>query len=140
MIDAIIGHKGSGKTAKLVNAIVELAGSKDNNIVCIESGKRFDQSIPYTVRLIDINEFPVQGYDQLLAFISGMNAKDYDISHLFIDSVYKVAKVEGAEGLESFIESLEQLSEKAHVHMVLTISEDPENLPESVLAHLNPLN
>ena len=90
MINAIVGHKGSGKTARIVKEITDASSRSDSNIVCIENGKRFDSVVPYTVRLIDIQEYPVSGFDELFAFIAGMNAKDYDISHIYIDSIYKV--------------------------------------------------
>lgn len=139
MIDAIVGHKGSGKTARLVKEITDATAVQDTNIVCIEYGKRFDRNLPYTVRLIDIQDFPVQGYGELIAFIAGINAKDYDITHIYIDSIYKVAKLDeaaGQEGLADFIRQLDTFAEKYHVNITLTISEDPENLQEDVRSYI----
>ena len=133
MIDAIVGPKGTGKTAKIVDEITKLAQAPDTNIVCIENGKRFDQHLPYTVRLIDVTEYSIQGFNELFAFIAGMNAKDYDISHIYIDSIHKVARVEGNEGLAEFIKALDELAAKFKVKkVVLTISDEAEQLPKEV--------
>ena len=91
MVEAIVGLKGSGKTSLLVDEINRHAGDGSENLICIEHGRRMDRVIPYQVRLIDITEYPVCGYDQLLSFLAGMNAKDYDISHIYIDSIFKIA-------------------------------------------------
>lgn len=136
MIEAIVGLKGSGKTARIVQEITEAAQHQDNNIVCIEFGKRFDHSLPYTVRLVDIQEYPVQGYGELLAFIAGINAKDYDITHIYIDSIYKVASVEDPVGLAEFTRKMNDFFSRRKVKVVLTISEDPDNIPEDVKANI----
>lgn len=136
MINAIVGHKGSGKTARIVKEITDAASRSDSNIVCIENGKRFDSIVPYTVRLIDIQEYPVSGFDELFAFIAGMNAKDYDISHIYIDSIYKVAKEENPEALAPFMGRLNGLAEKAHVNITLTISEEPDKLSDEVRSYI----
>lgn len=136
MINIVVGLKGTGKTATMVSQITELAENEENNMVCIEEGKRFDGQLPYTVRLVDIEEYPVNGYDQLLAFIAGIIAKDYDISHIFMDSVYKLAKVEGTEGLVDFVQALDKLSQQFDVNVAMSISEDPETLPEALSSYV----
>lgn len=134
MIDAIVGQKGTGKTALLVQEISEFAKKPDTNIVCIEYGRRFDQSLPYTVRLIDITEYPVNGYGELVAFIAGINAKDYDISHLYIDSIYKVAQDDKHEDLAVFVDKLQKFSDDFKLDITLTISDDAKALPANVQA------
>ncbi len=136
MIEAIVGLKGVGKTATILDQITTLSEDEENNIVCIEYGKRFDGRIPFRVRLVDIEEYPVQGYGELLAFIAGIIAKDFDISHIFVDSVYKVAKEAGLEGLEEFMTRLDELSKKWDVKVIVSISEDPNNLPESIAGYV----
>ena len=46
MIKIIAGEKGTGKTARLVEDINQVA-STDSNVVCIERGNRLDQLIKY---------------------------------------------------------------------------------------------
>ena len=88
MINLIIGKKGSGKTSKMVDDLNARAVDQAQNVICIEYGRRLDRNVKYQIRLIDISEYPVTGFDNLLSFISGICAKDYDITHLYIDSIF----------------------------------------------------
>ncbi|MDO5734682.1 MAG: hypothetical protein Q4P08_06105 [Eubacteriales bacterium] len=132
MIDAIIGPKGSGKTAKLVSEITAKSEEPESNIVCIEYGKRFDKQIPYQVRLIDVTEYPVQSYAQLLSFIAGIAAKDYDITQIYIDSIYKVAQDDDKEHLSQFFTDLAEFAKNIGAQVTITISDELEALPENV--------
>ncbi len=133
MIDVIVGPKGSGKSSGLVEEIIQKA-QKEENIVCIEHGKRFDRQIPYQVRLIDVTEYPVANYDQLLAFLAGISAKDYDISHVYIDSIYKIAGTEDTSELSKFFDNLKAFTEQLKINFTITISDDLDKMPENVKA------
>ncbi|MGI6091326.1 MAG: hypothetical protein ACOYEL_08090 [Saccharofermentanales bacterium] len=132
MIDAIVGVKGSGKTPLMLDEMTEELGEEGANIVFIECGKRLDSQIPYQVRLINITEYPVRGYDGLLAFLSGLNAKDYDISHIYIDSIYKVAGDDNPDHLADFFRELEKLAKQCENRLTIAISAELDSLPESV--------
>lgn len=132
MIEAIVGLKGSGKSSILVDEITAVATTKDTNVVCIEYGKRFNQNIPYQVRLIDITEYPVRDYRELLTFIAGVSAKDHDITHFYIDSLYKIAHSEDRAELEKFFNDLDNLTKNLVATFIITISDDPEAMPDNV--------
>ena len=107
MIKIIAGAKGTGKTARIVEDINNKA-MEDNNVVCIERGNRLDQLLKHNVRLINIDEYPCTGYDQLLSFIGGVCSKDYDLTHIYMDSIRKVAKSEDLDELASFLDKLDK--------------------------------
>lgn len=134
MIEAVVGLKGSGKTSRMVEEISKVSKKDDTNVVCIEYGKRFNQQIPYQVRLIDITEYPVQNYRELLTFISGVSAQDHDITHVYIDSLYKIAHSTDLSKLEVFFNDLDELTKNMTAKFTITISDDPERLPENVKA------
>ncbi|MDO5737745.1 MAG: hypothetical protein Q4P65_00640 [Eubacteriales bacterium] len=136
MIDVVVGPKGSGKTAKLVAEITKHADEQENNIVCIEYGRRFDRQIPYQVRLIDITEYPVNSYRELLSFIAGITAKDYDITRIYIDSIYKVASESDPDKLDQFVKELSEFAEQIEVAFTITISDEVENLPDTVVKNM----
>ena len=108
MINLIIGKKGSGKTSRMVDDLNEHAVDNAQNVVCIERGRRLDRYVKYQIRLIDVSEYPISGFDNLLSFIAGISAKDYDITHLYIDSIFKVAQDDSYENLEKFFENLSE--------------------------------
>ena len=132
MIKVIVGSKGSGKTARLVDDLNAQAMSDAANVVCIEAGQRLDRLVKYQIRLTDITEYPVHGYRELLSFIAGISAKDYDITHLYIDSIYKVAGDDNPENLAAFLKDLDAFAQKDNFHVMIILSADPDELPESV--------
>lgn len=135
MIKIIAGEKGTGKTATLVEAINAVA-TEDNNVVCIERGNRLDQLLKHNVRLINMEEYPVKGFDQLLAFIAGICSKDYDLTHIYIDSVRKVISSENIDGIEEFLTSLNAFLEKSSIIATIVVSNSVDSLPEGVKQYL----
>ena len=131
MIKIIAGEKGTGKTARLVEDINNVA-TTDTNVVCIESGNRLDQLIKYSVRLVNIKEYPVKGYDQLLAFIGGICSKDYDLTHIYIDSIYKVAGDDSVANLEAFMNSLDQFTKDTPITISIFLSGSLDSLTDGI--------
>ena len=135
MIKIIAGEKGTGKTAKLVDDI-NTAARQDNNIVCIERGNRLDQLLKPNVRLVNMKEDPVEGFDQLLAFVGGICSKDYDLTHIYIDSIFKVANEEGMDNLERFITKLDAFLKDSPITAMIILSGKVDDLPEAVKAYV----
>ena len=111
-VDAIVGGKGSGKTPQMLEEMASEAVDENANIIFIEYGHG-DHLVPHAVRRIDIKEYPVRGLDQLIAFLAGMNAKDYDISHIYLDCIYQVAGQSTPAELSAFMKKLEILARQA---------------------------
>jgi len=132
MIKVIAGAKGTGKTAQLVDDINEQAVQENNNIVCIERGNRLDRLLKYKIRKIDVDEYPCEGYDQLLSFIAGINAKDYDLTHIFIDSVFKVAKNDNLQDFALFLKKLETFLSDSALVVTIICSKDSDTLPVEI--------
>ena len=132
MIKVIVGSKGSGKTARLVDDLNLQAYSDAANVVCIERGRRLDRLVKYQIRLVDISEYPITGFRELLAFIAGISAKDYDLTHIYVDSIFKVANDTSMINLEKFLADLEGFTEKNNFNVTIILSAEPEALPESV--------
>ncbi len=132
MVRILVGSKGSGKTARLVDDLNTQAQSDAHNVVCIQYGHRLDRLVKYKIRLVDIMEYPVQGYQELLSFISGISAKDYDLTHVYIDSIFKVAGSSDLDQLATFLGDLEEFSERNDLNVSIILSAKPENLPESI--------
>ena len=121
MIKIIAGEKGTGKTARLVDEINSVA-AQDNNVVCIERGTRLDQLLKPNVRLINVKEYPVSGYEQLIAFIAGISSKDYDLTHIYIDSICKVADDDNMDALDAFVAKLDAFLKDTPITATLIIS------------------
>ncbi len=133
MIKLITGKKGSGKTKILVDLIKQAAQSTRGNVVCIEKAMQLTYDIPYSVRLVDVDSYSIDSYDKIYGFISGMIAGNYDISEVFVDGILKIGGRD-YEALGSFLAAVESIT--SDIEVVFTVSEDLENLPESVTKYI----
>ena len=131
MIKIIAGEKGTGKTALLVDEINNVAAD-DNNVVCIERGNRLDQSLTYKVRLLNMKEHLCSAYDHILAFLGGICAKDYDLTHIYIDSIKKVSGSDSLEEFDGFLSKLDDFLKNSSIVVTIILSSDVNALPDSI--------
>lgn len=133
MIKLITGKRGSGKTKILVDMIKDAASNTNGNIVCIEKSMQLTYDIPYSVRLVDVDGYKIDSFDKFYGFITGTIAANYDISEIFVDGILKI----GGRNYEELANLFEKINEVAgHIEIVFTVSEDNENLPDSVKKYL----
>ena len=84
---------------------------------------RFD--LNHNAKLVDITEYDFQGsFETLVAFVNGMYAGNYDITHIFIDSTLKIVGSDDVEAIESFLARLDAFSEKTGVDVVVAEGSD----------------
>ena len=124
MVKLIMGLKGSGKTKQLIDLVHTAIEEERGDVICIEKGTKLTYDIPHKVRLIDSSQYSFDGYDFMKGFISGLHSANYDITHIFIDSVLKIIGVEIDERTEEFIGWCERFSERDNVKFTMTISAD----------------
>jgi hypothetical protein len=129
MIKLIVGNKGTGKTKKLIELVHDAVKDSKGNVICIEKGATLTFDIKPQVRLIDSEDYDIQGYDMCYAFLAGLFAGNYDITEVFFDSIFKICGKD-YEGLGAFLEKVDKISE--NIEVVFTISADAADLPASV--------
>ena len=135
MIHVIMGLKGSGKTKKLIDGINAAVAQASGDVVCIEYGKKLTYDVTYKVRLVDSQEYGIQSADMLKGFLSGMHAGNFDITHVFIDNLYKTIGHNLAAAAE-FIAWAAKFAADNNMEITMTISEDPANASEAVKQYL----
>jgi len=133
MVTLLIGKKGSGKTKKLVQKANEAVAASNGNVVVIEKGLKLTYDISSQARLVDTDAYAVTGYDMLYGFISGICAGNYDVTDIFVDSTFKICP-EGVDGLEDFTKKTQALAETSKANIVMLISADEADLPDSINA------
>lgn len=69
----------------------------------------------------------------LYGFISGICAGNYDVTDVFVDSTFKICP-EGVDGLENFTKKLQALAETSKANIIMLISADEADLPDSINA------
>lgn len=134
MISLIVGSKGSGKTKKMVDMINESAATTPGNIVCIEKCMKLTYDVSHAVRLIDVEEYKISGYDMLYGFIAGVLAGNYDIVEIYLDGVLKIGNHD-LEGFGVFLDRLAPLVSDS-IKVIVTVSADEKDLPSEVKKYL----
>jgi hypothetical protein len=127
-----MGLKGSGKTKQLIELVNVAVVEEKGNVICVELGKKLTYDINYKARLIDVSNFSITSFDMLQGFVSGLYAGNYDISHIFIDNIYKVSGKPSVEESEKFILWLEEFSKVNNVSFTVTISAPIEEASENI--------
>lgn len=131
MIKLIVGNKGSGKTKALIQMATEAVETSKGNVVCVEKGETLKFDLTHQVRLIDIEDYNVNGFDAFYGFFAGLFAGNYDITEVFVDGVFKVCGKDFiAFGL--FVEKLVKLLDTNGASMTFTVSCDKNDLPTGI--------
>ena len=133
MVTLLIGKKGAGKTKKLIALANEAVAASSGNVVVIEKGAKLTYDVTHKARLIDTDQYSICGFDMLYGFISGICAGNYDVTDILVDSTFKIAP-EAISGLESFTKKLQDLSETTSTNIVVLVSADEADIPESINA------
>lgn len=128
MITLIVGKKGSGKTKKLIQAADEAVERSNGNVVVIEKGAKLTYDLTHKVRLIDAEQYNINGFDMLLGFISGICAGNYDVTDILIDSTFKITGKDLTK-LTPFLHSLNVLAKYANTKITLLLSAEETELP-----------
>ena len=135
MIHIIMGLKGSGKTKKMLDELHQTVASATGDVVCIEHGKTLTYDVNYRVRLVDSKEYGINNLDMLKGFLSGLHAGNFDITHVYIDNLYKTIGSDRATG-EAFIAWCAEFAQVNNMEITMTISDDPAQASEAVKQYM----
>ena len=136
MVKLIMGLKGSGKTKKLVDLVISAVNEGRGDVVVIEKERSLTYDIPYQARLVDAGSYDIGSYELLKGFLSGIHAGNYDITHIFIDNYYKLTGDKSPEAMVGFVKWLNRFSDNEKVDFYLSISADPETVPEELKEYI----
>ena len=125
MVRLIMSGSGEGKTKQLLELMDSAAETSTGCMVCIEPTRNMSFSLRHQTRLVDASEFSINSFDSLRGFICGLYAGNYDISHIFIDDLYKVAGNRDDRAVGEFLNWLDTFSSTLGLKVTLTISADP---------------
>lgn len=134
MISLIIGNKGSGKTKHLIELVNNAAATSNGNVVCIEKGNKLRFDISSAVRLVNTDDYGIEGCSAYLGFLSGICACNYDVTDVFCDATFKITGRDYNEVAE-FLQKVSKLAEDSNVKFTFTLSCDESELPESVFTY-----
>ena len=125
MINILIGPKGTGKTKVFIDMVNKAFETEKGNVVCVTKGDRHTFDIISGIRMVNTDDFSVKTADEFYGFICGMISQNFDITHIFIDSITKISNITVAE-FDAVIPALEKLAEKFSVDFTIAISAPKE--------------
>ena len=135
MIKIYIGKKGTGKTKHLIDEVNKAVLEEAGNVVCITRGNRLMFDINHKARCVDTSEFGNLNCESFMGFICGIISKNFDISHIFIDSVWKITP--DVESFEKFLNMIEEISKKFNIKFTMSISEDRDKAPKYMESYID---
>ena len=129
MIKIITGKRGSGKTKVLIDAIHEAEKNSNGNVVAIQKGSGLNTDITYKVRLVNIEDYAVEGIEAFYGFVAGILSSDHDCTDIFVDGTLKITGRD-YEQVGAMLERLDKIS--ADTTITLTISADNSELSDNI--------
>ncbi len=128
MVKLLIGHKGSGKTNKMLQIANEKVENAAGSIVFINKNHRLMYELSYRIRVICMEDFEaITNIDEYIGFLYGIISSDHDIEMIFIDSILKHADVSMGD-LPDFIDRLKAISDIYDLDFIVSISAEKEEM------------
>ena len=118
----------------MVERVNEAVAISKGNVVCIEKDLNLTYSLNHKARLVVADEYGIDGYDEFFGFISGLLAGNYDITHLFVDGVFKIAGRD-IPAFEKMLSKLVLHFSKSDVNITFTVSCDASELSEATMRY-----
>lgn len=135
MIKLIVGPKGAGKTKTMIDMIDNTTKTTSGNIVVIEKSMKLTTSINHQARLLDVDEYGIQGGDMLYGFVAGVLAGNYDITELFIDGILRIVDHD-MDVAATVLDKIDAITRDS-VEVVITVSATEDALPEGIKKYMN---
>ena len=122
MVRLIMSESGEGKTKQLLDLMNTAADTESGCMVCIEPKRNMSFNLRHQIRLVDASEFAIGSFEALRGFVSGLYAGNYDISHVFIDNLCKIAQTTNEQEVGEFLSWLDNFTSPLNIKAIITIS------------------
>ncbi len=136
MIKIHIGLKGSGKTKKLIDDVNGAISLEKGNVVCITEGNRLMHDIDRNARMINTEQFDIKNFDMFAGLLCGIIAQDFDVTHIFIDSVFKSVPSASMANIDELIAIVEKLEAQFGTSFTLMVSADAAEATDLVKKYM----
>ena len=135
MIQVIYGAKGTGKTKQIVEQANAFAKTAKGVVVYIDRSNHRLHDLHRNVRLVDASYYDLKSQRDILSFVKGMLAANFDIDQIYIDGIARLLDCNVSELAELYT-GLEVISKEHNVNFVITASGAKEELPEFISKHI----
>ena len=130
MVQIVSGTKGKGKTKYLLDMANNAIKTAKGDVVYLDKSIKHMYELHNKIRLINVQDYPVDTTDGFIGFICGIICQNHDLEQMYLDSFLKIAFLEGQD-IEPALTHLKRIGEKYHVDFILSVSLDKTEIPES---------
>ena len=125
MLKVLYGSRGQGMSRDLCEMANEELKTATGSIVFIDKDEKHIYDLDRGIRLINANDFHIEGPKMFTGFVSGIAAQDFDLEKVYVSSFVKIVRhaVSELEGLFGFLESF---SEAKGIDFIIEINSDGE--------------
>lgn len=128
MVQVLVGHKGSGKTKRMIELANECVENAKGNVIFINKNARLIYDLDYKIRVICMEDFlHVTNMDEYTGFIFGIISSDNDIETIFLDGIMKHADFT-LEVLPTFLNQIKIIAKDYGINFVISISAELEEM------------
>ena len=135
MIRLIYGEKGTGKTKQMIDGANQSAQTAKGVVVYIDKDDSRMHDLDTSIRLVNTASYQVTTQEQVVAFVKGMLATNYDIEKIYVDGLAKIVK-SNLEDMQVVYDGLGKIATDYNVEFVISVSASKENLPAFVSKYL----
>ena len=135
MIHVIYGAQGTGKTKVLVDDANNYAQTAKGVVVYIDRANHRMHDLNRNIRLVDASHYGLESQKDILSFIKGMLAANFDIEKIYIDGLARLFDCNIAE-LGEVYQGLEDICKEFNINVTITASGALETLPEFVTKYI----
>jgi hypothetical protein len=132
MVQLVVGRKGKGKTKIVLDMVNKEITTASGNIVYLDKGNDHMFELNNKVRLINVKDYGVSNPDEFLGFIRGIVSQDHDLEQMYFDGFLKISCLEESDRLESVVNELDEISDTYGFKIIISLSLDEVDLPESL--------
>lgn len=130
MVKLLVGHKGSGKTKKMVQMANDFVETGNGSIVFISKNNRLMYDLKYQIRIVSMDEYEfITNIGEYTGFLYGIISADHDIEVIFIDGILRYEDV-NIKDLKEFFARLVRISNVHNLDFVVSVSAGLDELAD----------
>lgn len=131
MIKVIAGKKGTGKTKRILDMANTASQNRKHDIVFIDDDNRYMFDLRHEIRFVNACEYQLANDYMFVGLLCGIVAQNFDVGYIFIDAFRRLVKADLSQ-CEWVFRYLNSIAEKHNVEFVLSIGEDPDEMPQFI--------
>ena len=135
MVQIIAGAKGKGKTKYLLDMANTAVKEAKGSVVYLDKSSKHMYELNNQIRLINVQEYPIDTSDGFIGFICGIICQDHDLEQMYLDSFLKISLTDAATA-NDLLRKLDKISEKFGVTFVISISLEGADLAEDLKKYM----